>query len=181
MCGSCEISAVVRPCAAEPGRNRSTLNIVQSRLFRPALFFGFLVVIALLSLADRAPGLVKGAWRVTQHIGSRIERMAGFDLIDRGDVPFAFDTIGHLILWAFAGFLAYAAFGRSRSLVALAVALVTASAAVEVGQGLLTSTRRPQVTDLLANAVGVSAGLAVAVLTFALISLFGRLTRSLSG
>ncbi len=152
-----------------------------SRLLRSALFFGFLAVIGILSLADRAPGLVKGSWSVTQHVGSRLEQMLGFDVIDRGDVPFAFDTIGHLALWAIAGALAYAAFGRSRSLLLIAAVLVAISAAVEVGQGMLSSTRSPQLMDLLANTVGVGAGLAVAVSTFAVIGLFGRLTRSLTG
>lgn len=150
-----------------------------SRLVRPALFFAFLAVIAVLSLADRAPALVVGSWRVIQHVGSRIEQVAGFDVIDRGDVPLAMDTLGHLFLWAVAGFLAYAAFGRARSAAFIVMTLVGISGAVEVGQGLLTATRRPQLSDMLANGVGVGAGVAIAVSTFAVISLFGRLSRSL--
>ncbi len=117
---------------------------------------------------------------MTQHVGSRLEGTLGFDVVDRADVPFAFDTIGHLGLWAIAGILAYIAFGQKRSLVLIAAVLVAISAAVEAGQGLLSSTRTPELMDLLANAVGVGVGLAVAVSTFAVIGLFGRLTRSLT-
>ena len=118
---------------------------------------------------------------MTQHVGSRIERIVGFDVVDRGDVPFAFDTIGHVALWAIAGALAYAAFGRSRPPVLIAAVLLAVSAAVEVGQGVLSSTRSPELMDVVANAVGLGIGLAAAVVTFAVIGLFGRLTRSLTG
>ncbi len=170
-----------RWCAFMPSVSGPSVASVHSRAIRSAVFFGFLAVIGLLSMADRAPGLVKGAWGVVRRAGSRIERLVGLDLIDRGDVPFAFDTIGHLLLWSIAGFLAYGAFSRTRSPWFIGVMLLAMSAVVEVGQGVLSSTRRPEWSDLAANAVGVGFGVAVAVCAFTLIGLFGRLTRSLSG
>jgi len=156
------------------------------RRFRSLLFFGFLLVVGVLSLADRAPGTVKGALRSVQSIGSRVERRVGVDWLDRGDIPFAFDTIGHLILWSVAAFLAYLAFGpgtrRGRTSTSfLVVSLVTLSAGVEVGQGLLSATRHPELLDLVANTVGIGFGVAIAAFASAVIGLIGSLGRSLTG
>lgn len=153
---------------------------MSGRLLRPFLFFGFLVAIGLLSLADRAPGLVKGVWLIVQRIGSFGERFLGVDLIDRGDIPLAFDTLGHLVLWGIAGVLAYSAFGRRTSASFLIVSLTTLSAGVEVGQGLLSSTRRPEITDLIANGVGVTLGVFLAFAVFSTIGLFGRISSNLT-
>ena len=143
-------------------------------------------MVGVLSLADRAPRLVKATLRVGQSIGSRVEHRLGVDWLDRGDIPFAFDTIGHLVLWAIAAFLAYIAFGpgdrRGRTSTSfLVVALITLSAGVEVGQGLLSSSRHPEMLDLIANSVGVALGTLVAISVSAVIGLFGAVARSLTG
>lgn len=153
---------------------------MSGRFLRPVLFFGFLVAIGLLSFADRASDMVKGVWDVIRRIGSFGERLVGFDVVDRGDIPFAFDTLGHLTLWSIAGMLAYAAFGRRTSRSFLIVSLITLSAGVEIGQRFLSSTRRPQVSDLIANSVGVTTGVLVAAFVFWLASLFGGKSRSLT-
>lgn len=144
------------------------------------MLFGFLGFIGLVSLADRAPGRIDRWLDAGQRLGSRGEQRLGIDLIDRGDIPFASETVGHLVLWAVATLLACGAFGRLSRLPVIAISLFALSAALEVGQGLLSSTRNPQVHDLVANTVGIAVGLAVAVSAWALAGLFGRLTRSLS-
>lgn len=152
------------------------VSIVPGRVLRPLVFFSFLMAIGLLSLADRAPDAVKSVWSIVQRIGSSAERVLGLDVIDRGDIPFAFDTLGHLILWSIAGALAFLAFGRRTSMGFLIVSLVTLSAGVELGQGFLSSTRRPELADLLANTVGVMAGVLCAALvlsTFAMVAKAG--------
>lgn len=153
---------------------------MSGRFLRPLLFFGFLVAIGLLSFADRASDMVKGVWSIVQRIGSFGESLLGVDVVDRGDVPLAFDTLGHLTLWSIAGMLAYAAFGRRTSRSFLIVSLVTLSAGIEIGQRFLSSTRRPQVTDLIANTVGVTTGVLLAAFVFWLVSLFGGKSRSLT-
>jgi len=153
---------------------------MSGRFVRPLLFFGFLIAIGLLSLADRAPDLVKGVWSVVQRVGSFGERLIGLDVVDRGDVPLAFDTLGHLALWSIAGMLAYAAFGRRTTRSFMIVSLITLSAGVELGQGYLSSTRRPEVADLLANSIGITTGVLVASFVWWLSSLFGRLGRTLT-
>ncbi len=180
MCGTCEglvefdVGRVISPSG------RPYLQGMSGRLLRPLLFFGFVIVIGLLSLADRAPDLVKSEWSVVQRIGSIGERLVGLDIIDRGDIPLAFDTVGHLALWGIAGVLAYIAFGRRTSPWFLMISLITLSAGVELGQGFLSATRRPQVTDLIANSIGVAVGVALAAVVWSTISVFGRLTRTLT-
>ena len=153
---------------------------MSGRVLRPLIFFGFLIAIGLLSLADRAPGMVKDVWSIVQHTGSLAEQLVGLDVVDRGDIPLAFDTLGHLALWGIAGMLAYAAFGRRTTPSFLIVSLITLSAGVELGQGLLSSTRRPEISDLLANSVGVTAGVCLAAFVWWLSGLFGRLGRTLT-
>lgn len=150
------------------------------RSLRPLIFFGFLVAIGLLSFADRANDVVKNGWSVVQRGGSFVERLIGFDLVDRGDIPLAFDTLGHLVLWSTAGVLAYGAFGRRTTRSFLIVSLITLSAGVEIGQRFLSSTRRPEISDLLANAVGITAGVLLASFVWWLTGLFGRMTRNLT-
>lgn len=153
---------------------------MSARFLRPLLFFGFLVTIGLLSLADRAPDLVKAGWSGVQNVGSMVEQRVGLDLVDRGDIPFDFDTLGHLGLWGIAGALAYLAFGHRTSPWFLMVSLFTLSAGVEVGQRFLSTTRTPDVIDLLANGVGIACGVVLAMLVLSVASLFGRLTNSLT-
>jgi hypothetical protein len=153
---------------------------MSGRFLRLLLFFGFLIAIGLLSLADRAPDMVKGLWSIIQRIGSFGEQFVGLDLVDRGDIPLAFDTLGHLALWSIAGMLAYAAFGQRTSRSFLIVSLITLSAGVELGQGFLSSTRHPEIADLIANGIGVTAGVLVAATVWWLTSLIGRLGRSLT-
>jgi len=153
---------------------------MSGRVLRPLLFFGFLSAIGLLSFADRASDTVKGAWGVVQRVGSFGERLIGLDVVDRGDIPLAFDTLGHLMLWGIAGMLAYAAFGRRTSRSFLIISLITLSAGFEIGQRFLSSTRTPQLTDLAANTVGVIMGVSLAAFGFWILSLFERKSRSLT-
>ena len=154
---------------------------MSGRRLRTFVFFAFLSVIAVLSLADRAPDAAERVVDFGQRAGSFGERVVGIDLIDRGDVPLAFDTVGHLALWAGAGVLGFSAFGRRTSVSFIVVSLITLSAGVEIGQGLLTSTRRPELMDLAANGVGVVIGVGAAVVVWRVITLFGKLGRNLTG
>lgn len=159
----------------------SYLADMSGRRLRTSVFFAFLAVIGVLSLADRAPNAVKAGLGVGQRAGSVAERTIGFDLLDRGDIPLAFDTAGHLVLWAVAGALASVTFGRRTSRSFIIVALITLSASVELGQGLLSATRHPEVTDLVANGIGIGIGVGAVSAAWIVTSLFGKLSRNLSG
>lgn len=144
------------------------------------VFLGFLGVIAVLSLADRAPSGTRALMRRGRSVLAEGEQRFGVDWIDRSDVPLAFDTMGHIALWAIAGFLATLAFRRRVGPLFIVVSLSVLSAGIEVGQGLLSTTRRPEFGDLVANVFGSALGTAVALLVWAAIGMFGRLTRSLA-
>lgn len=79
-----------------------------------------------------------------------------------GELPRS-DFVVHVALWALATALVGLAMGSTWSRIVAAAGVLLYSAAVEVAQGALTYTRTPQAADMLANAVGVGAGLAVAV------------------
>ncbi len=128
------------------------------------VFVGFLTALGLLSMADRAPGAVLGGLRWVRSRGQDIEAALGIDWIDLGDMPLAWDTAGHLVLWAGAGMLGYAAVGQRVGGARLAMALLILSGVVEVAQPLLSATRQLEVTDMVANGVGIFAGVITASL-----------------
>ena len=153
---------------------------VSPRILRPLGLVLFLGAITMLSLADRAPRLVRVLWASIRRVGSAAERMIGFDVVDRSDIPLAMDTIGHVGLWGIAGVLSCLTFSRRTSLVFLILSLIVLSAGVEVGQGLLSSSRRPEVRDLVANTIGITAGVLAAAAMLAMIGVFGRISSNLS-
>ena len=158
----------------------NTVIDMSGRLFRSLLFIACLLVVALLSFADRAPGLVERALDRVQRIGSRGEHLLGVDWFDRGDIPFGWDVVGHAVLWAVVAFLAHLVFRSRVPSVFVALALVTLSAGVEVGQGLLSATRSPEMLDLIANAMGVGIGTSLAMIVCGLVGLLGGMARSLA-
>lgn len=144
------------------------------------LLAGFSVVLGILSFADRAPGTTQAALRRVQDVGRKVENRSGLDVIDRGDVPLAFDTAGHLFLWFIAGVIGWWAFSRRTSPVFLALCLFTISAGVEVGQSYLSTSRSPDLLDLVANGAGILFGVSFAVMFGGAVGAFGRLVTNRS-
>jgi hypothetical protein len=135
-----------------------------NRLLRRLAFVAaipFSVATVVLLLADRSPDYALAAagriWRGGPFLQGRI----GIDLLDRSDIPLAFDTAGHIALWFGAAVLARVLANGSISSRRLAAILVTLSLALELSQGVLTSSRHVQVVDGLANGVGVALGFTV--------------------
>ena len=139
-----------------------TSRATRSPLLRWALFSTFLIGVGLLSLADRAPGRVVDELRRVRAVGQRVEYRLGIDWVDRGDIPLAWDTAGHIVLWSVAAMLGFLALHGRVGVVVLALALLTLSAAVEVGQAFLSSSRSPELTDLMANGAGIALGIVMA-------------------
>ena len=144
-----------------------------------AVFVGFFGVLGVLSLADRAPDRVETGLRAGRDIGRRGERTFGFDLVDRSDIPLAWDTAGHIVLWFVAAVLATTAFGRRVPTWVIAAVLFIGSAAVEIAQGWLSFSREPSLSDLAANGAGVVAGVTIVVFASRLAHRFGRVRPSL--
>lgn len=123
----------------------------------------FVAFVAALSLSDRAPKITRSGLRAGRDLFHNIELRAGFDLLDRSDVPLAWDTVGHLVLWSVAGFIGWVTVGRRVGPLFLIAALTAVSAGVEIAQVYLSSTRMAELSDLMANATGITIGVLVAV------------------
>ncbi len=133
-------------------------------------------LVFLLTFSDRAPSYtVDNAGQVRRY-GSALERITGIDLIDRADVPFEIDEIGHFVLWFMMGATIYAVFAGRRLprllgggaiphwVLVAAVAVLAVS--FEVGQAVLTFSRNLSAGDGAANLVGGLVGyVAAAFLT----------------
>ncbi len=139
------------------------------RVTRILAVFSLAAAVAFLSFPSSALG---GSYRLARRLrrrGNDVETWTGIDVVDRGDIPFAFDSIGHAILWCAVGLVALALArttgfggnGAHRSVVRwgddgrIVVWLVLLSGLVEVGQGVFTANRNAEFRDLAANAVGV--------------------------
>ncbi len=149
-------------------------------MFLISISIAFFGSIGVLSLSDRAPGVTKFALGLFRGIGRRIERRSGYDLVDRSDIPFAYDTVGHMVLWFGAAFLVWMLFHHRFSALFIATAVFAMSAGVEVAQGYLSSTRTPSVEDLLANGVGIGFGIIAGAMISGIIEVFNRGVRSLA-
>ena len=110
-------------------------------------------------LSDRAPGLFR---RLSDRLDVGTVRTAAAQVTPGGDVPRS-DFILHVTLWAVATALIGLATRSTRSRVMAASTVLAYSVALEIGQGVFTQSRSPQAADIVANAIGVAAGLALAV------------------
>lgn len=130
----------------------------------------FAVVVAGLSLSDRAPGFLRH-WM--KRVGRAGESRSGFDFFDRADIPYEFDQVGHFFLWGLAGLLAWFALGRKVSGPLIVVGLAAVSAGVEFVQPILSSTRAASRGDLQANVLGIVLGVTAAWLVVSSYRAFG--------
>lgn len=141
----------------------SSPNILARRVVGIPIWVGgagaFAMFIVGLSLSDRAPAFTE---RWVKRLGMIFENRSGLDFIDRSDVPWDFDVVGHFFLWGLAGLLAWFALGRRVSGPFLIAGLIAISAGIEFVQPILSSTRKSQPDDLKANALGITLGVAVA-------------------
>jgi hypothetical protein len=110
-------------------------------------------------LSDRAPGLLR---RLSDRLDVSALRMASTQPAPPGRLPES-DFMIHVAMWALATALVCLAMGATWSKVVAAGTVLAYSVAVEVAQGVYTFSRSPQRSDLTGNALGVAAGLAVAV------------------
>ena len=141
---------------------RRPLAVLAAVLLAPVVIVG--------SLSDRAPGAVERLVEKVQRKGSVLEERLGVDVVDLGDAPIGLWPAGHLLLWCAVGVVAHAAVGDRVRAVLLAVGLVAASFAAEVAQVLVTTHRAMQLSDMVANTVGVVLGVCGA----AVVSLLAR-------
>jgi len=128
-----------------------------------------------LMLSDRAPGFLRRVF------GDAVDRL--FERIDAGaripaDQLPGNDAIVHIAVWATAMALVGLTVWTWRGLVISAVGVLAISVFVEVGQGVYSSSRAVERSDVLANTLGVALGTVAAAMAYLLWSigsvLFGR-------
>lgn len=124
------------------------------------VFVALIAVAFVLSFADRAPDIVFPA---VASFGGAVEGATGIELVGRGGLPVELDTIGHIVLWGTLAAASWWTFHRRVPVFTQALGLFAASCAVEVGQFYVTSSRVPDPADLVANAIGITAGLGAAL------------------
>lgn len=123
--------------------------------WRPAavlLSAAALFVSSVLLLSDSAPGLLH---RLSKRIDVGSSRAAKLVSETRPQSDFEI----HVLVWAVVMTLIGLAMWSNRSLLISAVAVLITSVLAERAQYVLTQTRSMQITDLVANVIGVLAGL----------------------
>ena len=87
--------------AARAGRASTLIGV--ERLTRPGIAFSLLLAVSFLSFPSSAVGAAQRSARRLRRRGDDLETLLGVDVVDRSDVPFAFDTLGHATLWFVVG------------------------------------------------------------------------------
>ncbi|MDH3705291.1 MAG: hypothetical protein OES57_04455 [Acidimicrobiia bacterium] len=127
-----------------------------------AVAITFVAIAIVLSLSDRAPGLLRQLTDAGVAVWRRIEIAFAID-VDRDAIPWTSDEIAHLMLWG-GGMLILGLVLRTRVRPdRLAVALFASSLALEVLQALVTARRSLSLADSAANALGIMVGLSLVV------------------
>lgn len=130
-------------------------------------------------LSDRAPGLTRqifGDFAV--RLSDRLDRSERLGPLTEGRNP-GNDAIVHIGVWAVAMVLLGLAIWRWAPMILASVLLFVASVFVEIGQGRYSSTRAVELSDVVANGVGIGLGIAACVGCYvawsALAAIFNRL------
>lgn len=110
-------------------------------------------------LSDRAPGLLR---RLSDRLDASTLQMVSTQVTPGRQLAES-DFMIHVALWAMATALVGLAMGSTWSRTVAAGTVLAYSAGLELAQGVFTSGRSPHLSDMAGNAVGVAAGLALAV------------------
>ena len=148
------------------------------RLCASVVVLFLLLATTALLLTDRAPVVYEQAVDRGLQVAADIRDAVGLDDQDIGrqDVPVSDKTIGHTVLFASATVVAGFVFRRRFRPVVVGAAVFAVSAVYEVAQPVLSWSREQSLTDLVANGVGVVAG----VVAVSLLLRIPRLRRSRS-
>jgi hypothetical protein len=150
------------------------------RIFIGLIGFGALLFNVALMISDRAPGITRRLFGdFAQRLADRLDGADALNGVGPERLP-GNDAIVHIGVWAVATVLVALTVWRWLTLVPIAMSVFVASVAVEVGQGRYSSTRAVELSDVLANGVGVALGAAAAagcMLGWSAISRLARGTR----
>lgn len=137
------------------------------------LLVGLLAVSALLfnvalMISDRAPDATRRIFGdFASRLSDRIDASERASALGDGRLPES-DAIVHIGVWAIATLLVALTIWTWWGLVVTAITVFSSSLLVEFAQGRYSSSRSVEVSDVFANAVGVSMGIVAATVCFAL-------------
>lgn len=129
-----------------------------SRWFHLSITGCVLAIIGIASLSDSVRG--SGARGLVEfvHTGATIIPGYRFGIDVLAGLPFDGDTIGHFVAWTMVGIVAAGLVDGVVERLNVLLSLFALSALIEVGQRHLSSSRSAEVTDLMANGVGLAVG-----------------------
>ncbi len=137
-----------------------------------------LFAVCVMTLSDSILVPLRLARNSALQVLGTLEAGSGFDLVSRSDLPVGLDTLGHFVAWTAIGFLAAGVARGAVARVGLFVSLFTLSALLELGQRHLSWSRTAELSDLMANGIGLGLGMTVAII---LIAVFGAMASAVGG
>lgn len=165
MKGSAVAAPTVRPSSRPPAGLRALFGVLGlvAILFNVALM-----------LSDRAPSFLRRVFGdAIVRLSNRIDAAAR---IPADQIPET-DTAVHVAVWATATLLVGLTVWTWRGLLIASLAVLVASAAVEISQGVYSSSRAVERSDAIANTIGVVLGMLVAASAYVLWSFGAALSR----
>ena len=144
------------------GHERTPIRPVVGALTVLAVAAG-IVAVLWLSLTARGFGVVNDAAGLSADVVRELEDTLDTNIIDRSDVPWSADEVFHLVGWGSVTLVVGFLLRARRSLADIAVGVFAASFAVEVLQGVATTSRTMSAEDVSANALGIMLALMVLI------------------
>lgn len=134
-----------------------------ARTFAGLLGVGASLTTVALLLSDQAPGILDALFGArARSLWERIDGAERAGTLPAGSEITSTDFVAHVAIWAIVTVLIGLTMWTWRGLAMSAVGLAGASLVLELAQGRYATTRTVQLTDALANLVGVALGVAVA-------------------
>ncbi len=151
------------------------------RLLTALLGVGAATATAALLLSDRAPGVLQAVFGArAQRLWERIDASERVDAPARSELP-PTDFLVHVSIWAVLATLVGLAIWSWRGLAVSALVLMAASLGLELAQGRYSTTRAVELNDAVANFLGITVGVLVAVTCYLVVSGLAGIARLLRG
>lgn len=153
--------------------------MTRRRLFSTMAVLAFFGVAVVLLLSDRAPLVFPMLTSAIRSVGRRVEAITGIDVIDRDEIPFDTDLLGHAALW-FCGMIVVGfALRKKIPTIVTAMVMIAIGIGFEFGQFYWTQSRQISVDDAIANSVGIVAATFVVIVVGGVIDFVAFLRRRL--
>ncbi len=150
------------------------------RTFFGLLGVGVLLFNVALMISDRAPGFTRNLFGgFARRLSDRLDAENRARELTDANLPEG-DAIVHIGVWGCAALLIMLTLWTWRGVIISAIAVFTASVIIEAAQGVYTSSREVEISDVAANATGVFLGAVSAACCFAAWSGGAALMRAVS-